>query len=333
MRWWQGAAGAVVALCGTAAALQAETLPVAGVYAAGADAPSRAQSIAIADFAGRGGERLAFAIDSALRAAVIAGRPWFDLTFTAPAFGDRYTYDGGASPGGTGGAARGGPDAVMRGIAEVTWRDVDAGTKEVEVCPDGTKGENCGEKKKVSYPCLSREVTLRPEVRLVSREGELLYGKGDTLAASRRFCKDEGGSPNVDSMVEDLARQFAAELRRDLAPEFRAEDVRVLESRDTIAKPDRDAFKAAVRMTKTDIAAACRGFAALEATNPADVSVLFNIGLCHESAGELEAAAERYRAVLGVKPGKLEAQGGLARIASRLRAERQRDLRSAATAR
>ena len=76
---------------GLAGAATAETLPVEGVYAAGTDAPSRARSIAIAEFSGRGGERLAFAIDSALRNATIEGRPWFDLSFTAPAFGESYT--------------------------------------------------------------------------------------------------------------------------------------------------------------------------------------------------------------------------------------------------
>ncbi len=308
------------ALCAAAVA-QAETLPVEGVYAAGADAPSRARSIAIGEFSGRGGERLAFAIDSALRAARIDGQPYFDLTFTAPAFGDSYTYDGG--PVSPARPARGGPDAVMRGIAEVEWRDVDAGTKDVEECAAKDDRGKCTEKKTVTYDCRSREVSLRPEVRLVSREGELLYAKGDTLSASRRFCKDEKGTPSVDSMVEELAGGFAGTMRGDLAPTQRYESIRLLESRDGIAKADHAAFKAAVRQTKGDINGACRAFEALEAGNPRSVSVLFNIGLCRESGGDIEGAGELYQMVLDVKPGKLEAQQGLGRIASRLRAEQQ----------
>lgn len=310
----------IAVLCGAATA-QAETLPVEGIYAAGTDAPSRARSIAISDFSGRGGERLAFAIDSALRGAVIEGRPYFELTFTAPAFGDSYTYDGGG--GSAPRPARGGPDAVMRGIAEVQWRDVDAGTKDVEECTSKDDRGKCLEKKPVTYPCQSREVTLRPEVRLVSREGELLYAKGDTLTASQRFCKDEKGTPSVDAMVEELARGFASGLRADVAPEYRGEGIRLLESRDGIIKSDHAAFKAAVRQTKGDINGACRSFEALATNNPRDISVLFNIGLCRESVGDLEGAGELYQMVLEVKPGKLEAQQGLGRIASRLRAEQQ----------
>lgn len=308
---------AAAVLC--AAGVQAETLPVAGIYAAGTDAPSRARSIAIADFSGRGGERLAFAIDSALRSAVIEGQPYFALTFTAPAFGDSYTYDGNPQAP----AAQAGPDAVMRGIAEVEWRDRDDGTKDVEECAVRDDRGKCSEKKTVTYPCRMREVTLRPEVRLVAREGDLLYAKGDTATTGRRFCKDEKGSPPVNSMVEELARGFADAVRHDLAPEYRAEAIRVLESREGMSKADQSAFKAALRLTKNDVAGACRAFEALEASNPQSVTILFNIGLCREGEGELELAERFYRSALDLKPGKLEPQEGLGRIASRLRAEQQ----------
>ncbi|MFM7376990.1 MAG: hypothetical protein ACKO1O_02485, partial [Erythrobacter sp.] len=222
LKWMIGTAAALCAGAG-----QAETLPVEGIYAADTDAPSRARSIALAGFAGRGGERLAFAIDFALRGAIIEGRPWFELTFAEPPRGISYTYDRDADPA----AYRGGADAVMRGIAEVEWRDRDDGTKEVEECAARDDRGKCSEKKKVFILCRAREVTLRPEVRLVSREGELLYGKGDQLVTSRRFCEDDENRPPVDSMIEELARQFADAVRYDLAPVQRYDTIRVLESR------------------------------------------------------------------------------------------------------
>lgn len=314
--WWlTGGCAAGLACAGA----QAETLPVEGIYAAGTDAPSRARSVAIAGFAGRGGERLAFAIDTALRGAVIEGRPWFDLTFSEPPRGTTYTYDRDADPA----AYRGAADAVMRGIAEVEWRDVDSGSKDIEECAAKDERGKCTEKKTVTYSCRMREVTLRPEVRLVAREGELLYGKGDQLTTSRRFCKDERGSPQVDSMVEELARQFADAVRFDLAPIERYDTIRVLESRDGMSKSDQTAFRAALKLTKNDVAGACRAFEALQANNPQSVTILFNIGLCREGEGDLEAAARFYQDILAISPRKLEPQEGLGRIASRQRAERQ----------
>jgi hypothetical protein len=303
----------------TGHAAQAETLRVEGIYAAETDAPSQARSIALASFDGRGGERVAFAIDEALRGAVIAGQPYFAVTFAAPDSGGSYRYDRAADPD----AARGGADAVMRGIADVAVRNVDNGTKEVEECVRRDDRDKCLERKKVSYPCRLRTVELRPEVRLVAREGALLYAKGDTLIASQRFCEDEGRPSPVETVVQQLAADFAAGVRNDLAPTERAEDIRILESREGIAKADHNAFRAAVRLTKTDPDGACRAFAALEAAYPRDISIQFNLGLCHESKGELAEAAAQYDIVLQLKPGKLEPQEGLSRLASRERAERQ----------
>lgn len=311
------------------AGLRAETLPVEGIYAAETDAPSRARSITIAGFGGRGGERVAFAIDSALRAAIIDGQPYFQITFSDPLFGDSYRYDRDADPA----ARRGGVDAVMRGIAEVEVRDTDSGFKEVEECALRDNRGKCTEKKKVKYPCRARGVTMRPEVRLVARDGDLLYAMSDTLILSRRFCKDEEVTPSVDLMIEELAGQFAFAVRTDIAPIFRAEGIRLLESRSGIIKADHAAFRNALRLTKSDVAAACQAFAALEATNPADITVLFNIGLCRESDGDLEAAGAIYESVLALQPRKVEPAEGLRRLASRFRAERQMAIRGAPDAR
>ena len=323
--WAASVAAAVLA----SAALRAETLPVEGLYAAGADAPSRARSIAIAGFAGRGGERVAFAIDSALRGAVVEGRPYFQVSLSDSRFGDSYRYDREADPA----ASRGGLDAVMRGIAEVEVRDVDSGQKEVEECAVRDNRGKCTEKKKVMYPCRARNVTMRPEVRLVARNGDLLYAKGDVLTLQRRFCRDEQVTPSVDEIVAELAGRFAAIVRGDLAPTFRAEDIRLLESRSGIVKTDHAAFREALRLTKSDVAAACDAFAALEANNPRDITVLFNIGLCFESADNLENAAEIYQTTLAISPRKIEPQQGLDRIASRIRAQQQLALRGKADAR
>ena len=305
-----------VLACGAA---QAETLPVAGIYAAETDAPSQARSIALDSFDGRWGERVAFAIDDALRGAVIEGLPYFAVTLAASGGGGSFRYDRAADPN----AARGGADAVMRGIADVEVRNVADGTKNVEECARRDDRDKCIEKTTVTYPCCQRTVELRPEVRLVARGGELLYAKGDTLIASQRFCEDDSRPPAIETVVQELAQGFAASVRADLAPTYRAEGIRILESRDTIAKADHNAFRSAVRLTKNDPDSACRAFAALEPGNPGDISILFNLGLCHESKGELEAAAQQYDVVLGIKLGKVEAEDGLRRIASRLRAEQQ----------
>lgn len=317
----------LLAAVGFTAPAQAETLPVAGIYAAGEDAPSEVKLIALGNFGGRAGERVALAIDGELRRAVINGEPWFDITFDSRG-GERYYVDSSYGVVGPGGEilVEGGPQAIMRGYVSVEVDERDAGTKEVEECIKRDDDDKCIERGKVLYNCFDLDVALRPDVRLARIDGRLLYSKTDRLTATQRFCEDERSEPSVDDMLQGLIDQFARTVRFDLAPSYRSQGYRVMESRKGIAKEDRQAFGNAVKLTKNDPLGACMAFAALEENNPQDVSVLFNIGLCHESEGDLEAAAAYYREVLRIEPGKDYAGDGLRRIASRQRARLQLDI-------
>jgi tetratricopeptide (TPR) repeat protein len=321
----------LVAGLGLTLPAQAETLPVSGIYAAGEDAPSEVKLIALGNFGGRAGERLALAIDGELRRAVIDGEPWFDITFDSRG-GERYSIDDREGTLGPSGEilVDGGPQAIMRGYASVEVGESDSGTKEVEECIRRDDDDKCVERGKVIYDCFDLNVALRPDVRLARIDGRLLYSRTDRLIASRRFCEDERSTPSVDGMLQGLIDQFAWTVRYDLAPSYLSQGYRVMESRKGIAKPDRKVFGNAVKLTKNDPLGACLAFAALEESNPQDVSVLFNVGLCEEGQGNLDQAAGYYRRVLALEPGKDYAEDGLRRIASRRRAERQLEIRYAA---
>lgn len=313
-------------IVGLVTSVQAETLPIAGIYAAGEDAPSEVQLIALGNFGGRAGERLALAIDSSLRRATINGQPYFDITFDSGG-GDRfYIYDssGNTPPQVIGG--NGGSEATMRGYASSEVRESDAGTEDVKECVRRDDKDKCIEERTVKYECRNVIVSMRPDIRLATGDGRLLYSKTDNLTSTQRYCRDERDRPSVDTMLQGLVDQFANTVRYDLAPSYRSEGQRVLESRKGVAKEDRDAFKRAVKLTKNDPLGACLAFEALEANNPEDISVLFNIGLCRESEGDLDEAARLYRQVLALEPGKNYAEDGLRRIASRRRANRQLDI-------
>jgi hypothetical protein len=318
-------AGLLIGLC-LAVPVRAETLPVTGIYAATEDAPSEARFIAMGNFGGRAGDRMALAIEDQLRRARIDGRPYFDITFDASGSDRYFFYDGDRGPARDAIWAADGPDATMRGYVSTEVREERATDKEVKECVKRDDKDKCVEEQVVKYECNDMIVSLRPEVRLVTRDGRSLYSKSDYLTRSERYCADERRTPSVDSMVQSMVDQFASTVRYDMAPSYRSQDFRVLESRKGIAKADRKAFGSAVKLTKNDPLGACLAFEALEATNPQDVSVLFNVGLCRESDGNLEGAARLYRQVLAIEPGKDYAEDGLRRIASRYRAERQLEI-------
>lgn len=308
-----------------APAAQAETLPVEGVYAAGEDAMAEVQLLAIDSFGGRAGERLALAIDDRLRAATIEGEPWFDITFdSSGSAGQFYFYDadGGTRPA-TAPIPNDGPDAVMRGSASAESRSSRMSDKVVRKCVQRDEKKNCVQEKEDRYECRQILVSFSPDVRIASRDGRRLYAKSDYLSTAESYCADSYSSPSADAMLDNLVQRFAQAVRLDLAPEHRKEGIRVLESRSGIAKADRKAFRDAIRLTKNDPYGACLAFKGFEATNPQDVSVLFNAGLCHEGEGDLDTAERLYQRAIAVAPGKDYAESGLARIASRRRAENQ----------
>ncbi|WP_152553523.1 hypothetical protein [Erythrobacter longus] len=135
--------------------------------------------------------------------------------------------------------------------------------------------------------------------------------------------------PSSLDMVNGLVNSLADEIRRDLAPVQSRRDIRVMERRKDLRKEDRRAFRDAVKATDENVTAACDGFDALETTNPAHVSVLFNIGLCRESAGDLEGALDYYARALEVDPGRDYPTDGLRRVRSRMRAEQDLAKRTA----
>lgn len=308
MRFFAIAVTGAAAALGGATQAGAETLPVSGIYAAGSDEAATVRTIALESFSGDKGTSLGFAISDSLETAVFDGEPWF---LVYPTAGEDV-------------------DAVMRGSAGIEIRETDLEDRKVTDCKKRDKDKKCIEEKVTFYECTRLEVTLYPQLRLIARDGTEIYSNRTRLEDAKSYCANDSTLPSADAMLEGLIRSFAWTVRRDLAPEFRSEDVRVLESRKGMDRGSRNAFRDAVRLTKTDIDGACSAFAALESANPAHVSILFNIGLCAEGRGELDEAERYYGRALSIEPGKDYAVAGLDRVASKRRAQFQFDLRRAA---
>ena len=293
-----------VVLSLVSAAAHAETLPVSGIYPAGNDEAAAVNSIAIENFGGDKGASLSFAITDALEDAIIQGEPYFELL---------PSNDGDV-------------DSVMRGSANAEAIEIELEDRKVTKCEKKDANEKCIKEKVTFYECARLEVSVYPQIRLIGADGREIYRKRDSLRTSESFCANDYSNPSIDEMLDGLVNNFARSVRYDLAPVFRDQQIRVLESRKGIKGDAKKAFRNAVKLTKSDIGASCEGFSGLEETYPDHVSVLFNIGLCAEGMGELDRAETYYRRALAVEPGKDYPTDGLRRIADRARADAQLDV-------
>ena len=292
----------VAALAATAA--QAETIRVTTVYPAASDEAAALRSIQVEPFGGNAGEDLTIQAEDSLRGINLGTGPWFRVI-----------------PAATGG----GGEALLRGTADTEQRFADY-TEQRERCIKDADGKCTSVKEKITVRCHRRTIELVVQLRLIARDGTLLWSDNRPESLTESHCEDaESALRARNSVARELNGKVARRLRLAFAPRREAEDVRVDESRKGLNKKDSAAFKDAVRWTKRDAEVACQIWEGLAARNPDHAPIRYNIGLCAESgAGTADVLAQQqYARVLALNPKHSMAVRGLERIAAGARAERQ----------
>lgn len=250
--------------------LPAETLRVEGVFPAQAREASFLPTIAVGSFGGPAGGELADAIERRLANLGNDGLPHVRLV--------------------TQGLR---PDGLLDGRTSVDVAHSDY-TESRERCVEKKDGK-CVAKQRYTVECVRRTIGLRAELRLVRRsDGALPYAVQKVRDDSHSWCEDSGFASSVDGTVHTMVESIAAEVRLDLAPHAESYTIRVQENRDGLPPDVAAQFKQAVRLTKTDGAAACAAFAAIDRQVPDNGSTTFNLALCAEAAGRYAEAGDRY---------------------------------------
>jgi len=303
--------GIFMALAIAQSGARAETLRVSGVTAPRANIAGDMELIVMERLRGDLGSDAEFALRDALARVSIAGEPWFEI-LTPEALNnavveieseDGSTYDQPLAA-----------DATFRGSvrSEVLERDIEP-RFETE-CVERAADNSCTKESEVRIECAELTVRIRPRLALINGTGQQIYTYGRANLRQERYCADDIDVPSVLDMSDGLIDQMASDMRRDLAPFEYTRWVRVMERRRGLKGDDRDAFRDAVRLTKQNARAACDAFRALEASNPQHLSVLFNIGLCHESSQEIDLATDYYQRALAIDPDHDYPRRGLSRV-------------------
>ena len=279
----------------------AETINSGGYYPANSDAGLGLETIVVESIDGDEGAQATFELKRALDGLQIDGEQWFEVV----------PVDFEAA------------DAFIRGSAETSSSVTDLEDKKVTTCVEKDDDGKCLRNKVSFYSCSRYSVTFYPDIEILRPDGSVLYSMRDEDRSSADYCNDEDSRPSLQRMGDRLVENFASQVRHSLAPRFRRSDYRVLERRKGLEKADRKLFKQALKLTKSDEDAACEVFKGLEANNPQQVSVLFNIGLCHEAAGDYALAEEFYQRALDVEPNKWETAEAMKRIDQQNAAEEQ----------
>ncbi|MEM6475612.1 MAG: hypothetical protein AAF687_05540 [Pseudomonadota bacterium] len=327
-----GSVAAVAAFGLGASSVAAETLTVEGIYGAQANLPADIVVIATETFAGDSGADVSLELTDRLGGVYIDGEPFFRVV---PAGIAPTTQVVVIDNSGDGDPERvvvddpNAPDAILRGTVSSNYSEMRLADQRRNRCVTTNADGDCTERRDVTVTCFKYTVQLSPRLRMTDASGRELYALRDRGTKSVQACETDNVDIDPEEMRLALVSEMVANIRRDLAPVQSRRSIRIMESRKGLKGDDREAFKAAVKLTNDNPNAACTAFEALEANNPTNVSVLFNIGLCYEQAGALVLAQDYYNRALESDPGRDYPTSGLARIASAFLGQEQMEARYA----
>jgi len=301
------AATAAMVFSGLMPAAQAEVLTIEGMIPAGSSEFTEIQSLSIERFGGRDGRALAFELEDRLTAVKIFDAPYFVI------IAGRSAVD---------------PDASLSG-------NVSAGVEQYETtakrrrCVERDDKDKCITHKNIKVDCLTRIIDYRAQVRATRySDGRRLYAESFPDKNEQTICfGDDEDFASSESVIRTMISQTASAVRDDLAPREYRRDIRILESRKGMTKVEGNFFKAAIKMTKSDPAEACRMWDEAAGNGQVHISLTFNRGLCAEQRGDLEAALDLYEKADGFSRGKSEVTESLRRVSDHRRALDQWDLR------
>ncbi|NML07487.1 hypothetical protein [Sphingomonas sp. G-3-2-10] len=295
------AAIATAMLAATPAA--AETLTMTGLFPAPWREAAMLRSIAVERLGGRDGAATGMAIERALSRPSGRTGAWFEIVY-----GGRRN-NGGYADGTLSGA-------VSSGVEDSYFK------RPEKQCTQRDKDNKCTKEEEVQVNCTRRVANLSADLRIVRRDGRIVYSAVKPLREEITWCQGQSPSRTAEEMINGMIGQIAEGVRRDTVPVTDTYSIRILESSKGIPKEHNRFFKDTIKLTQRNPGQACQDWQRLNQMIPNNGVIVFNIGLCTEWRGDLQGALRWYRQaspLLGRRNN--EADTGLNRVERRLTAD------------
>ncbi len=297
----------LMAFTGLSTAARAEVLTIEGMTPASSSEFSEIQSISIGRFGGSDGRALAFELEDSLSAASVFGQPYFDI------IGGRSAVES---------------DASLSGHVTAGIEEYETVAKRRRCVKRGEK-DKCVTYKDIKVDCLTRKIDFQAQVRATRySDGRSIYAQSFPDNEEQTVCSgDDQDFASSESVIRSMVVEAASAIRNDFAPREYRVDVRILESRKGMTKVEGNFFKAAIKMTKSNAAEACRMWDEAARNGQVHISLTFNRALCAEQRGDLDSALALYDEANRISPGKLEVIESIGRISAHRRALGEWELR------
>lgn len=265
----------------------AEVLEITGEFPAAQREASFLTSITVDRFGGEDGPSLQIALERAL------GGSQIDLL------------------GGRAGQHR--AEGAMSGAVSTSVDEQPYKRKDKRCVEKNDKGK-CIKEEQFEVRCRRRAIRVNADIRIArNTDGRIVYSMPKAFAEEVSWCEKQSPSRTAEETIRAAIGAIAGDVRSDLVPRIDTYRVRVRESVKGLPKEAGERFKALVKLTKRDAKGACDGWRAMRREAPANPSILFNLGLCAEQAGDYPDGMTLYQDA--VHAGASEGREGVNRVA------------------
>jgi tetratricopeptide (TPR) repeat protein len=273
---------------------------------------SLTKAIAVMPFSGPGGREFAAELESVLAGIGIDDKPYFTLVDRASI--DRVVSEMKFSQSGLvdekTAAKLGklvGAQGIYTGVVNLSQSDDSHYTERRQVC---TRYEQKKDDKGRSYDgaclqwryyhvnCTKRVANFSVTPRLVDvSTGRVLYSRNLSAMRSSSGCEDTHPVQSDMVLLNQAKEQVKKEFRRDVAPYYVTREIRLMDSTDGIeSKEAKDKLKRGLDYAdKGRMDSACELWGEARNLAPNSHTLLYNLGVCAESRGDLDAALTLYK--------------------------------------
>jgi len=146
--------------------------------------------------------------------------------------------------------------------------------------------------------CKKRVANFAVTPRLVDvTTGRVIYSRNISALKNSTGCEDTQPVQSEMVLLEQAKEQVKKEFRQDIAPYYVMREIRLIDSTDGIdSKEAKDKLKRGMEYAdKARMDNACELWGEARNIAPGSYALLYNLGVCAESRGDLDAALSLYK--------------------------------------